>query len=664
MLRINRVELENFGPYKGSQSIELPDEPGVTIVYGENMRGKTSLLNAIRYALFGKILGRGSRNISPEEYINWESLEEGNYSFSVTLVFESEGSEFELTRQYQPRSSVGEPKSEDDYTEEIFLKKDGSIMGPDQRDQEIAQILPEQVSRFFLFDGELLQQYEELLIDESEMGRQIREAIERILGVPVLKNGRADLRELLQDAESQESKAAQKSELTKELGVQLETAQEKRRHFEEELEELKTELETLEEDKATKRGELDEIEAIRSKMEEKDDLKERIEEIDSSLKTKNDKLRDLMDEAWYSVLEETIQERRSVLDQKERELQEQRIEASVAEELAERFSKAVNDNRCPICDQDIDSEHKSNLESEIKKLENEAVADGGETPDSLGDVARAVDILKTIERSNPEERIADTVSEIDGLKAEKATKQDKIKEIEQDIDSSKEKRAARLNSEHEKIIKKMSVKEQAIKEQQSDIDDVKETIEKLKESLDDISGDEIDEERERRQLYQELVDLFDDGVAQYRDGLRERVEQDASNIFLQLTTEPEYERLEINENYGLSIVHESGDKISVRSSGAEHVVALALMGALQNNAPLKGPIIMDSPFGRLDEGHVRNVVDTLPSLTEQVMLLVYEDELEIEDAREILGGKLRKEYTMQRVTARHTDLVPGGVTDE
>ena len=38
-----------------------------------------------------------------------------------------------------------------------------------------------------------------------------------------------------------------------------------------------------------------------------------------------------------------------------------------------------------------------------------------------------------------------------------------------------------------------------------------------------------------------------------------------------------------------------------RSAEAEHVVALALMGALQNNSPLRGLIVVDSPFGRLDE---------------------------------------------------------------
>ena len=54
-------------------------------------------------------------------------------------------------------------------------------------------MLPKDVARFFLFDGELLDQYAELLITESDTGRVISEAIEHILGVPVLRDARDHL---------------------------------------------------------------------------------------------------------------------------------------------------------------------------------------------------------------------------------------------------------------------------------------------------------------------------------------------------------------------------------------------------------------------------------------------------------------------------------------
>src|SRR5262249_9562987 len=149
---------------------------GVTIIYGENMRGKTTLLNAIRYALFGKVIARGEKKAVLHQIGNWETAsEKGKYGFKVVLEFEHEGHQYELTREHKPRSDVTKPESDIDYQQECFLRKDGTVLGPDQRDSELARIMPETVSRFFLFDGELLQQYEELLRNESEMGRNIKE---------------------------------------------------------------------------------------------------------------------------------------------------------------------------------------------------------------------------------------------------------------------------------------------------------------------------------------------------------------------------------------------------------------------------------------------------------------------------------------------------------
>ena len=102
MLRIDRVELEDFGPFKGRQAINLPEAPGVAVVYGENMRGKTVLLNAIRFALFGKVLGRARREGSLHTIGNWEQAAAGQYGFEVALQFQNDGSQYRLTRSCRP----------------------------------------------------------------------------------------------------------------------------------------------------------------------------------------------------------------------------------------------------------------------------------------------------------------------------------------------------------------------------------------------------------------------------------------------------------------------------------------------------------------------------------------------------------------------------------
>ena len=60
MLTLRKIEVEDFGPFVGRQVLDLPAE-GVTVIYGENARGKTTLLNAIRYAFYGKVLQHGAR---------------------------------------------------------------------------------------------------------------------------------------------------------------------------------------------------------------------------------------------------------------------------------------------------------------------------------------------------------------------------------------------------------------------------------------------------------------------------------------------------------------------------------------------------------------------------------------------------------------------------
>jgi DNA sulfur modification protein DndD len=659
MLRFNKIKLEDFGPYKADQSIDLPDKPGVTIVFGENMRGKTSLLNAIRYALFGKVVGRGTREISLEKLINWESREEGKQSFKVILDFKTSSNRYELTREFRAKKTVSEPIDEDDFTEEAFLKKNGSILGPDQREQEINEILPEQVSRFFLFDGELLQQYEELLVDESDMGRKISEAIERILGVPVLKSGRADLRELLGDAEKQETKAAQESKKTEELGTQLAQSQEKRDKLRDDIEELRSEISELKDDKAGKREELDDIDAVRGQLEEKDKLEDKIDELEDELEDEKQTLRDLMNDAWYAVLDGTITERAEELRQRQLKVERERTQASVAKELANRIEQGIEQNHCPICTQDIGEDVEEHLRDEIETLRGDE-NDDKDSDDEYNRIGGDLNVLNSLSTSNPKDLIGNKISNIDTLKAELASKRDRVEEIESNIGGSKEKEAKRLQSDIEDIVGKIQVKRDSVENIEANLEKVEDNIEKLKDKLEDLSGNELEDEKDRRKLYEDLMNLFNDGVATYRNELRKSVEQDASKIFIQLTTEPEYERLSINENYGLTIIHEDGSEIPVRSAGAEHVVALALMGALQNNAPLKGPIIMDSPFGRLDGGHVRNVVESLPNLADQVMLLVYKDELDPDMAREVLKGSLRKEYSMKRESARHTKLVSGG----
>ena len=208
MLQLQRLEIEGFGPFADRQTVNFPNTRGVVVIYGENMRGKTTLLNAIRYAFFGEVLARGSRPRKLHSISNREVAAQGKYGFSVTLSFLFDGKPYELYRSYQP--TVIEPKEDSDYKHEVLLRQGASILGPHEQEHTLSVIFPKDISRFFLFDGELLQEYEELIIAESEVGPQISNAIERILGVPILKAGRRHLGALADEVDKIAAQEAQR----------------------------------------------------------------------------------------------------------------------------------------------------------------------------------------------------------------------------------------------------------------------------------------------------------------------------------------------------------------------------------------------------------------------------------------------------------------------
>ena len=309
MLQLKRLEVEGFGPFAERQVLDFPAAPGVTVVYGENMRGKTSLLNAIRYAFFGTVLGRGARLRRLHTISNRDLAADGRFGFSASLTFDYDGHEHELVRECRP--TVQSPNNDEDYVQDVMLRRGNSTLGPQERERALQQIFPKEVSRFFLFDGELLQEYEELLINESEAGHRISEAIERILGVPILKRGRIHLTQLSEEADKLAAKEASKRQETQALGNALQQSAEQKEAHQREVARLQEQLKDLSAQRAEVEQFLQSTQKYASILQERDDATARLEQATKDEKLYRGDLQTGMGEAWRSLLREPVRTARA-----------------------------------------------------------------------------------------------------------------------------------------------------------------------------------------------------------------------------------------------------------------------------------------------------------------------------------------------------------------
>lgn len=650
MLQIKALHVENFGPFKGHQTVKLSTQDGVSIVYGENMRGKTSLLNAIRFAFFGKVIGRGTKAMSLHKVGNWEQAARGQFGFQVQLEFRDDEQDYKLTRSCRPRDGIATPKEDDDYLVEHYLERDGSVLGPQQADAELKRILPEQISRFFLFDGELLQEYEDLLSNETDMGRRISESIERILGVPVLTSARATLLRLKEKSEHREATAAQGDQKTREFGNQLADLHAQREVLNNDLQRLEGELESMRSQKASLEDAMKKRERVAALLDKRETLERLMKQIEARKTTKQAELQQAMGGAWCALLAEPIREATKVLRAEETTLYAELLRGDVLRGL-----QADAASECPACLQRVSDDARKRIEASLNNAGDHERAEKERKLATLRRKLSALDQHAGADRKDVLRLLWDAVEEAAVDHASKKAERD---EISKQLESVDEDALRKTRTDFENTIRQIDVLEKGVAKTRESLDQHKSDAENIQKRLDKLAGGNLAAERRRRETYSDLHKLFGEAVGAYREQLRKRVEADATRLFKALTTEPEYAGLRINDSYGLTIVHQDGADIPVRSAGAEHVVALSLMGALQNNAPLRGPIIIDSPFGRLDREHTRKIVRALPTMTKQVVLLVYEDELPPDLARTELKSKLRGEWRLERCSARHTELVP------
>ena len=552
-MKIHSLTSRNFMPYKEKLEMVFPqdDHRNVMIVFGDNMRGKTSILNAIRWAFYGEAVGRHSRPIPLQEIVNKDAALADDWRIEVQVKFEANGYSYDLRRTADRKKLVVSPSKPEDFTQSIHLIRDGSVVSGDQVEAEIGLIVPKQTSRFFLFDGELLQEYETLLIEDSQKGHQIKQSIEQVLGVPALTKGRVDIQTILNKARRQQNKDLEQVAGLKKQAQRLADLTEKIDAFDRDIKDLEEKLKKVRDERATLN---DEVEAAQSIIGAKAKLDAKLEELiflNKEEENKEEERLNLVSNAWKDLIDSQIQIRRSQLERKHEALMNSIKKRSELEKEVADLRKLLDTSECPTCGQTLGEERRSQIGQALGNAET-SLRSIKDSSSALQDISGKLNALSKIRGTNAKERLRQLQKDIQGCQVRMTQVENEIEELRDEIAGYDT-----AEIERKRVLLGGKIKEEG--NLQNDIEVQKRERQKLAEDLavsqkaiEGLTKNRTQRSTVKVSLCSDLEKVFSQSIEQLRDELRERVQTLANEAFKQMTTQKSYQGLQINDNYGFT----------------------------------------------------------------------------------------------------------------
>jgi len=661
---ITSVKLGNFLSHKDT---ELTFDNGVTVFIGDNGAGKSSVIDAMTFALFGKTT-RGN---------NEETIRDGENQAVTQIHFEVNGKTYHAIKKTQGKTSSHQLLDGNsspiaitaDKTEEEIKK----IIGMDYETLGIASIVPQ---------GELSQ------IIQSKNGRKLRDLIDKVIGTGKYSAAgdglsvgitafRGDLREKygntdedvdkiqreINDADQIISKSKPEKEKLEEI---VESFKEKIKKLQEKKEELSVNHEKIlhlrdkENDvwKTVKR----EISSLVTDNQKHSEIIQRCEESFGLIKEKP-KTEDVLNSKNHK--KKNVEQKIAGLDQKLHTYEDHR-------DIAGKIQ--FSDGECPIChtkDVTVDPEYQmEHINQELKKIESEKTNLMNESSNTQNQIDEIVSKIKEIEyaentiKNNPiknNEQLGDWKNNLKlnqnknnelekiiessdlslklvefvpdlgqtFLDIEKLQKE--IKDFKHEEYDSVEQELQDVNSENQEILMEIGTMTEKINSAEASIKKNIPILEEMKLASKYIENLE--------KIKSSIFSKTSETVTGARNFAVETISRNASQYLEELKTEIKHlELFQEGSSIKIQCHTTNGQRPVTNLSGGEQVcVALAVrlgMSDLMIKSPLK-IMVLDEPTAYLDKTHRAYFVDVIQELTRlmnkkqnfQFIIITHDDEI-------------------------------------
>lgn len=620
-----KVELQNFGIYKGTHEMCLTDKVGnrnITLVGGLNGRGKTTFHDAILIALYGKqalkYIQEKARSYDKLllDHINKHAKNEETY-VAVSLCLD-DGTDIRVKRVWSAKGKKIE--------QETIVEKNGVVdkyLG-ESWSYYIEEILPFGIARFFFFNNEKITQ----LADDTSF-EQIKSSIKSAIGVSAIEKAIEHADEVIRRKKSALA-AFEKSEENvgyqevekqiEDIDARLAEATKQANELEKKCETLAATLEVKEKEFWSSGGDLSRNrDAIKLEMQKISSEVARVQEeimqlaVDAS--TPLFMCRNLVSQSYDVELSS---------QQSEAKLYSDRIIVNLHQQIMDRLADCglssadlnavkliINDVLVGHLPENTSNEPIKNMSATSMMLYQRLIAE------VFQKITQRIDAL--VNHVDAQESELMSLDAHLGAADEKTLAMqlfDALKSIEAEkaiADSDYQRHLDQIESlkrQREMLVAKRIQLIKAIAEKEHANDDNARIVKYAAMSIEVLSEFKVRLQREKvAKLSSTATNCF-----------RELVQKESlvSEIRIDSTT------------LDVTIIDIDGKELlkSQLSAGEQQMFAVAIVWALALTSGYKAPVIIDTPMARLDSSHRANFVTKyLPAASSQVMVLSTDEEI-------------------------------------
>lgn len=646
-MKIDFIRLQNYRQYKDVKiEFSTSENQNLTIIQGATGAGKTNLLNAITWCLYGK-----EKHIE-EEYKGYPLIN------TITINELQPGEKCKVGVQIQLKDeedrkiiiarSLEFQKLESGKVIKLFdsasKSSDGSIfrmitqiekdmVDVPEPEYILNELIPNSIEEYFFFDGEKLNDY-----FTRESGEKIREAVFKISQIGLLKNAIDHLENKIKDFIKKENKLSSRAkEIKEEMGKSYIL-----------LEERKNKLEISKEQKEKAQKKVDNLsEKLKTSSNANiRNLEEERNEIDVSLSNIEKHVKELQNERCNILIKNTpiifayypiIKTKKLIGGLEET--------GEIPSDYKKVFLEKLLLKGICICGTDIseNSKYRKIIEEilrqcdDITNIENELIEEKINLRSILNN-------LKDFRKKQ-----ISCSREIKELEKERERKSERLKKISEMIGKSNFQQIQIWEHQLNKYKKLGEELYEKMVEQKFYIKDEQQKIDKLKKQFDEELKKEERHEKLRKVLsfcnnsLEAIKKIKNDIMEEVQREIEEKTEKQFLDLIWKKDT---YVGVKIDNNYQISVIDKYGmGGIGTLSAGERQIIALSFIAALNNVSGFNIPIIIDTPLGRLSKEPKKNIASNLLNYlkNKQVTLLVTDEEYNIE-VKHRLSKRVGKEY--------------------